>query len=189
MIMWTKKKRRYSCKSTSAYKAQDVLYLETETEELAKGIVRFLLVLSEQLSTVPNNLVPKASWVLREGAPYASSDVCFRAAEGTPPTSDLRQLSLQSLPLLPSSACHPDCKLLGWHKENQTGNKTYIQPSPGIIRGTHREVRDTSQEFSSYLDLEWLSNSQVCSFDNIEWETTKKFFFIKHICKVPGTNK
>lgn len=55
-------------------------------------------------------------------------------------TPDLRQLSLQSLPPLPSSGCHPCCKLLGRHKGRETGNKAYIQSSADI-RSTHKEVK------------------------------------------------
>lgn len=123
--------------------------------------------------SLPNNyllllLVPKKdSWVLREGAPYVSSKICFEA-EGTPSTLDLHQLfsSVSSPPSFFS--CHPYCKLLEGHKENLSRNKAYVRPSAGVITGTAKEVKELEEyeEFPSYLDLEWLSNSQVCCFDN-----------------------
>lgn len=87
--------------------------------------------------SAPNDLVPrKDSWGLTEGAPCISSDVCSRAAEGQCQTFVKFLFSL----FLPSSDCHPCCKLLEWHKGKETGNKAYMQPSADIW-GTCKEVK------------------------------------------------
>jgi len=65
-----------------------------------------------------------------------------------------------------SKVAIPTANSSGDTKKIRQGTKPTYNPLQ-ILSEAHKEVKqNTCQEFSSYLDLEWLSNSQVCSFDN-----------------------
>lgn len=149
-MMITRKKRRYSFKSASTRKAEYVFHMEMKTEQPEQSRQN---AFSGVFFSSPHNCLSCLTILCPRGIPGLWEKLLLLSYH-TPTLEEqkghlqsLHSLSLQPLPLLPSSFRHPYCTSCGWGKEHQTGSKS-IRPPAHIIRGTHKEAHEnTSRSF------------------------------------------